>query len=213
MMMSARLTTRLGAMLLLFGLAAAHAQLGRQQGLLDPNVAAEKDLLAVPHLSPAIVKAMLGRRPLLSMTELDAFLGQSLSPDQRKQVYTKLFLHLNLNAASREELLLIPGMGNRMVGEFFEYRPFQSFSHFRREIGKYVDEKEVARLEQYVFLPIPLNSAPDQDILTIPGLGPRMLHEFKEYRPYPNIERFRREIGKYVSEKEVGRLERYLRLD
>jgi hypothetical protein len=37
-----------------------------------------------------------------------------------------------------------------------------------------------------------------------------MLREFKEYRPYENVERFRREIGKYVSPKEVARLERYV---
>ena len=39
-----------------------------------------------------------------------------------------------------------------------------------------------------------------------------MLHEFKEYRPYKNLEQFRKEIGKYVNEKEVARLERYLML-
>jgi DNA uptake protein ComE-like DNA-binding protein len=61
-----------------------------------------------------------------------------------------------------------------------------------------------------VFVPLELNTASDEDILGIPGLGPRMLREFKEYRPYPNIEKFRREIGKYVNEKEVARLERYV---
>ena len=51
---------------------------------------------------------------------------------------------------------------------------------------------------------------PLADILTIPGLGARMLREFKEYRPYKAIEQFRREIGKYVDAKEVARLERYV---
>jgi hypothetical protein len=37
-----------------------------------------------------------------------------------------------------------------------------------------------------------------------------MLREFKEYRPYENMEKFRREIGKYVDSKEVARLERYV---
>jgi predicted DNA-binding helix-hairpin-helix protein len=104
-------------------------------------------------------------------------------------------------------------MGNRMVREFFEYRPYKSLDQFRREIGKYVDQKEVARLEQYVFVPINLNTASDADILTIPGLGNRMLREFKEYRPYKNIEQFRKEIGKYVNAKEVARLERYVTLN
>lgn len=86
-------------------------------------------------------------------------------------------------------------------------------AQFRREIGKYVDENEVARLAQFVFVPIDLNSASDEVILSIPGLGQRMLHEFKEYRPYRNIAQFRREIGKYVSDDEVARFERYITVD
>ena len=63
------------------------------------------------------------------------------------------------------------------------------------------------------FVPINLNTSSDDDILSIPGVGPRLLHEFKEYRPYKSIEQFRREIGKYVDKKEVGRLERYVTLN
>jgi hypothetical protein len=37
-----------------------------------------------------------------------------------------------------------------MLGEFKEYRPYKAMAQFRREIGKYVDDKEVARLERYV---------------------------------------------------------------
>ncbi|HMF88498.1 MAG TPA: hypothetical protein VK575_10505, partial [Gemmatimonadaceae bacterium] len=59
-------------------------------------------------------------------------------------------------------------------------------------------------------VPVNLNTASDADILSIPGVGQRMLHEFKEYRPYRNIEQFRREIGKYVDKAEVARLEQYI---
>lgn len=189
---------------------AASAQVGKSQGVLDPNVAAEQDLLAIPNLTPAIVKGLLDRRPFLSMTELNTFLAPSLSKEQLTVVYGKLFLGLNLNSAPKEEILMIPGVGSRMLREFEEYRPYEALARFRREMAKYVNAAEVARLEQYVFVPINLNTASDEDILTIPGLGPRMLREFKEYRPYDGIERFRREIGKYVNAREVARLERYV---
>jgi DNA uptake protein ComE-like DNA-binding protein len=188
--------------------ATAFAQAGR--GLADFNVAVEKDLLALPHLNAALAREILDQRPFLSITNLDAVLSKSLSKEQRTELYGKAFIHVNLNTAPRAELLLIPGLGNRMAHEFEEYRPYKLLAQFRREIGKYVDAKEVARLEQYVFLPIKLNTASDEEILTIPGLGSRMLHEFKEYRPYKNIEQFRREMGKYVDKKEVARLERYV---
>ena len=50
-----------------------------------------------------------------------------------------------------------------------------------------------------------MNAATDQ--------GRGMLREFKEYRPYKNIEQFRKEIGKYVDKKEVARLEKYVTLN
>jgi DNA uptake protein ComE-like DNA-binding protein len=76
-----------------------------------------------------------------------------------------------------------------------------------------VDDTELARLEQYVFVPVNLNAATDADILTIPGVGARLLREFKEYRPYKAMEQFRREMGKYVDGKEVARLERYVTIN
>ena len=59
-------------------------------------------------------------------------------------------------------------------------------------------------------VPININTATDAEILRIPGVGPRMLREFKEYRPYTSIAQFRREIGKYVDKAEVARLEKYI---
>ncbi|HSA56223.1 MAG TPA: hypothetical protein VLE53_10980 [Gemmatimonadaceae bacterium] len=190
----------------------AAAQLGRQQGLIDPNVATEQQLLAVPHLNATLVKGIMDRRPFMSIVELNTYLtGQGLTPEQLTESYRKMFIHVNLNVSPQAEILLIPNAGRRMAREFDEYKPYTGgYAQFRREIGKYVNEEEVARLEQYTFIPIDLNTASDADILSIPGVGERMLREFKEYRPYDAIAKFRREIGKYVSEKEVARLERYV---
>jgi len=190
------------------------AQVGRNQGVLNPNLAGETELSAIPHLTPALVAGIIERRPFLGMLDLHAYLGAALSAEQLAEVYPRLFLPVNIVTASPEELLLIPGAGRRMAHEFQEYRPWEGgLIRFRREIGKYVDSSEVARLEQFIFIPIALNTASDEDILSIPGVGRRMLREFKEYRPYDNIERFRREIGKYVNEREVARLERYVTLN
>jgi DNA uptake protein ComE-like DNA-binding protein len=191
----------------------AFAQVGKPVTIVDANFATDKELSALPNMTPALVKDVLAARPFPSITELDALLAKSLQRPQITELYGKLFVHLNLNTATREQILLIPNAGQRMVREFQEYRPYKSLAVFHREIGKYVDATELARLEQYVFVPIGLNSASDADIQTIPGLGARMLREFKEYRPYKAIDQFRREIGKYVDNKEVARLERYVTVD
>jgi len=208
-----RLTLFAAIVVVILAAAGVQGQAGRRGEVLDANTATEKDLLSVPGITPALAKAIVGRRPFLTMTEFDGLLGASLSREQRADVYRRVFVQINLNTASDAEILMIPGLGNRMLEEFKEYRPYKALSQFRREIGKYVDDKEVSRLEQYVFVPINLNSASDADILSIPGMGQRMLREFKEYRPYKAMAQFRREIGKYVDDKEVARLERYVTLN
>ena len=185
------------------------AQVGK--GLLDVNTVPEKELLALPQMTPAIVKGIVERRPFANIVELNTFLAsQSLTPEQLTEVYRKAFIHVNLNTATGEEILLIPGAGKRMVREFAEYRPWKTWAQFDKEIGKYVGQAETDRLKQYVFIPVNLNSASDEDILTIPGAGPRMVREFKEYRPWKTKEQFEKEIGKYVGAKETARLWRYV---
>src|SRR5215212_3132255 len=58
----------------------------------------------------------------------------------------------NLNSASTEQFMSIPGAGERMTREFEEYRPYTSIGQFRGEIGKYVSPEEVAAFEAYLFV-------------------------------------------------------------
>ena len=195
------------------GWSAAQAQLGNNDSILNPNLADEGELAGIAHLDAGLVDSIVDGRPFASTLELDNLLSGSLSDEQRADVYGELFIPLNLNTASGDEIMLIPGMNNRMTHEFEEYRPYTSLDQFRQEIGKYVDEDEVARLEQYVFIPLNLNSATRDDFATVPGASNRMVREFLEYQPYSDMDHFRREIGKYVDEAEVARFERYMTLD
>ena len=204
--------TRTLALLLALAFAApAFAQVGKSLGVVDANTASEADLAAMPGMTPAIAKALVAARPFDSIVALNTFLlGQKLTPEQANAFYQKAFIHINLNTATGEEILLVPGAGKRMAREFAEYRPWKSYAQFEKEIGKYVDAKEVARLAQYTFIPVNLNTATDDDILSIPGAGRRMVREFKEYRPWKTPAQFEKEIGKYVDAKEVKRLWRYV---
>lgn len=181
--------------------------------LLNPNLAETDALAAVDGMTPDALAAIESDRPFTSALAFDAALSDSLSDDERTVLYRSVFRPLNLNTASEAEIMLIPGMSARMAHEFEEYRPYRSLEQFRREIGKYVDDAEVARLERYVFIPVPLNTASEEDIMRIPGMTPKMVHEFEEYRPYRSMEQFRREIGKYVDAGELARLESYVVLD
>jgi DNA uptake protein ComE-like DNA-binding protein len=118
--------------------------------LIDPNAATPAEVLAVPGMNEAAAEAVLAGRPYDDMLEVDRVLTQHLNEQQHDSVYGRLWRPLDLNTATMEEILLIPGVGPRMRHEFEEYRPYTSIAQFPREIGKYVDDDEVARLERYV---------------------------------------------------------------
>lgn len=119
---------------------------------VSPNDATADALAAVPGMTQAAADALVAGRPYADMLAVDAVLAQHLDEVTRETVYAGLWLPLDLNAASEEEILLIPGVGDRMAHEFEEYRPYRAMAEFHREIGKYVDETEVQRLARYVEL-------------------------------------------------------------
>jgi len=186
-------------------------QVGKSLGVVDANIAPEADLLKMPHMTPAIVKGLIAARNFGSIVDLNKYLlGAGLTQAQAMEFYANAFIHVNLNTATREEILLIPGAGNRMTREFPEYRPWKTFAQFDKEISKYVGQEATDKLKQYVFIPVDLNTATDADILSIPGAGNRMVREFKEYRPWKTKQQFDKEISKYVGQKETDRLWRFV---
>jgi DNA uptake protein ComE-like DNA-binding protein len=120
---------------------------------VDPNAAPAEQLLTVPGFDQSLADAVVTGRPYADMTGVDKVLAPRLSEAQRDTVYGRLWKPMNPNTATRDEILLVPGVGPKMAHEFEEYRPWTSVEQFRREIGKYVDEAEVARLERYIAIP------------------------------------------------------------
>ncbi len=129
--------------------AAAYAQAPAR---LDANAATAAQLDAVAELSDVQVQAITSKRPFAGTAAFDAAVGAGLNAEQKAALYSKVFVPIDLNKATREEIMLIPGMTRRMAHEFEEYRPYTSLAQFDKEIGKYVDAAEVARLRSYVVL-------------------------------------------------------------
>lgn len=180
--------------------------------VLNANLATEEELQEAG-LTEQQVDQIVNARPFVDPMDFHNTIKATADTADFVIIYEKVFVPFNLNTTPEEDFKIIPGVGDRMAHEFVEYRPYTKMLQFRKEIGKYVDEEEVARLEQYVFVPVELNSATEEDILALPGVGERMAHEFEEYRPYTSLEQFRKEIGKYVDDKELSRLERFVYLE
>lgn len=118
---------------------------------------------------------------------------------------------LDLNSVTEDELLsTIPDFGNRMVREFFEYRPYVSITQFRQEIGKYVDDAQVALYEQYVYVPIDINNADAATLQQLPGVDATLAEQLIAARPYDSTATFLATLAETVSPADAAVAEAYL---
>lgn len=118
---------------------------------------------------------------------------------------------LNMNTATEEEFRTIPGVGDKMVHEFEEYRPYVSIEQFRKEIGKYVDEDQVAAYEQYIFVPVDANESDTASLQQLPGVDADEAKQLIEGRPYESNEAFIEELTSYVNEEELATAQTYIK--
>ena len=188
-----------------------HAQVGKSLGVVDANTVSEKELATFPNMTPAIAKALVAKRPFMSITDLNTFLlAQGLTQAQANEVYGKAFVHINLNTAPAQEILLVPNAGKRMAHEFDEYRPWRSYAQFDKEIGKYVKGDATAKLAQYTFIPINTNTASDEILMTIPGANAALVAKIKAGRPYKDGAGVEAALAKGSTPAEAKRVVRYL---
>ncbi|WP_343345956.1 hypothetical protein WJT74_01350 [Sphingomicrobium sp. XHP0239] len=133
-------------------MAADTSEMAATDGVVDASTASEEQLAAIDGVSPELAAAIVAGQPYADVVAFNDVLMGSLDDAQAAAVRERLFVPINLNDASEEAIRLVPGMTDQMVHEFEEYRPYEDMAEFDREIGKYVDEAEVARFRQYVTL-------------------------------------------------------------
>lgn len=123
--------------------------------LLDPNTATQAQLSAVEGMSAAQVQAILDGRPFATPTELHAAIGEGMEYVDMFDIYSAVFVKVNINRGETEDYMMIPTTltPDHIAREVNEYRPYGDLQDdFSREMMKYVSPKEVAFLERFVVL-------------------------------------------------------------
>ena len=141
-----------GAMLSLAACSGAADETAETTDTAEVETIDDAAAAALDGVSDELAAAIVAGQPYASVTDLNAALLETLGEDEAAQVLVDVFVPVNLNSGTEEEIRLIPGMTDKMVHEFEEYRPYADMGVFDREIGKYVDEAEVERFKNYVTL-------------------------------------------------------------
>ena len=132
--------------------------------------------------------------------------GEALSPSVEGENPISA-VRLNANSATREELLQIPTITDRVVGAMVENQPFVSISQFRREIGNLAPPDRVAAYERYLFVPVDPNRADTETLRQLPGVDLPKALELAQARPFASVDAFLAKLAELISsdEMEAGR--------
>lgn len=162
--------------------------------------------------------ASLSRRRLLTGAAALGTLGAlrlmpsvgAQSPESSPEASPTAFVLVNLNTGTDAEILAIPGLNDRMLDEFKEYRPYGSILQFRKEIGKYVDESQVSEWEKYVFVPIDVNNADIDTLQQLPGVDEAIAQKLIDGRDFKDNAAFLALLKTLVSANDFQNADKYL---
>ncbi len=125
-----------------------------------------------------------------------AILSQYLSSTAAS---TASWIRFDLNTATNDQFSTIPGVTDRMLDEFNEYKPYSSILQFRQEIGKYVDEAQVTAWEMYLFVTVDPNNADADTLQQLPGVSEDDANALIAARPFADNAAFQTALAALVS--------------
>jgi len=116
----------------------------------------------------------------------------------------------NLNVITSDQILTIPGAGDKMTREFAEYRPYATVLQFRQEIGKYVGGDVTTGYEQYVFVPIDPTQVDAATLATLPGVDADRAAALAKSVPFASDDAFVQAVTAVVSADQAAIIPSYL---
>ena len=117
---------------------------------MNLNTGSAEEIQLIPGAGRRMAHEFEEYRPWKSWAQFDKEIGKYVAKGEVDRLKQYVFIPLSLNHATEADFMTIPGVGKRMAHELEEYRPWKSHEQFQKEIGKYVDAKEVARLWRFV---------------------------------------------------------------
>jgi DNA uptake protein ComE-like DNA-binding protein len=145
---------------------------------------------------------------LCSLGAITTLPTQAQTSSQTTQVQAVDF-PINLNTATDEQILAVPGTGPRFLREFKEYRPYTNVDQFRRELGKYVNADQINQWLGYVFVPTNPNTATEAQLTALKGVDETMAKYIVDNRSYKDWAALKAVLSKKYDAKTLAALERY----
>ena len=118
---------------------------------------------------------------------------------------------ININTVDPYQLAGVEVLTDAVQDALLLNRPYETPRDLHAVVSKNADAPLQLMIYKKLFVPVNANSAEEADIKLVPSvLTPKKLaHEVDEYRPYADMDQFKRELGKYMKPAEIDALSQY----
>lgn len=111
--------------------------------------------------------------------------AEASPPAVQAEVIKPLGYLLDVNEATPEQLLRVPGLDENIKKMIHSTRPFLDMVEFDDELTLMnVSEKDRTTLYGYLFMVVDINNSPIEDIFLVPGLSKGLAYKIQSGRPY-----------------------------
>jgi len=117
---------------------------------INLNTGTGPEILLIPKVAKRMAHEFEEYRPWVSMAQFDKEIGKYVDATEVNRLKQYVFIPIDLNTGTDDQFKTIPNLAGNMLHEFKEYRPWKTKAQFDKEIGKYVGEKETARLWRFM---------------------------------------------------------------
>ena len=183
------------------------------------NTVTTEQILSIPSAGEQMTHEFAEYRPYATIGQFRAEIGKYVDEDVVAGYERYVFVPVDPADPDADTLRQLPGVDADEAARLADGGPYADDAAFLAALAGLVSAEQAALAPAFLasvaaavatWVKYDLNAVSDEQILSIPGAGEQMTHEFAEYRPYTTIGQFRQEIGKYVDEDVVAGYERYV---
>lgn len=192
-----------------------HVRAQAPKPLLDINTATQPELEAVKGVGAATAKKIIAGRPYKSLDELTKAGLSAKKIEALKPLVTvgkaPAAAPVDLNTADQKALESLPGIGPALAKKIMEGRPFKGVDDLSRIKGMHKSKIDAIKNQVTVtdtkLAPgekVNINTADQEDLDRLPGIGPVKAQAIIEARPFGKIEDIMKVKG--IKEGEFGKI-------
>ena len=135
------------------------------------------------------------------------------APSAADETASAITYVLDVNSATPQQLLAVPGMTDELQSLIMDTRPFVDMEELNDELRYFgLSSKDIKKLYEHMFLIIDLNTAPKEDFRFVPDMPRNLAHKIENARPYDNLSDLKKNLESTRQKDKADRYMQYFKL-